>query len=75
MLAESDRLITVALASQAGADRDQVLSLLRDLETARRVRRTGQRRGTRWDAITDEIRIQERAAEPETRSRRRGKSS
>ncbi len=71
MLAESDGLSTGALAQQAGADRDQVLALLRDLETAQRVRRTGQRRATRWHAITDEDRIQERAAELERRSRRR----
>lgn len=63
LLAESDGLTTVALAKQAGVERDQVLPLLRDLEAAKRVRRTGQRRGTRWHAITDEDRIQERAAE------------
>ncbi len=71
MLAETNGMSTGALAKQAGADRDQVLNLLRDLETARRVRRTGQRRATRWHAITDEDRIQERAAELE--SRRRGR--
>jgi hypothetical protein len=73
MLAEGDGLTTTAIAEQAGADRDQVLTLLRDLEAARRVRRTGQRRATRWYAITDEDRIQERAAELASRSRRRGK--
>ncbi len=71
MLAETNGMSTGALAKEAGADRDQVLGLLRDLETARRVRRTGQRRATRWHAITDEDRIQERAAELE--SRRRGR--
>jgi len=70
MLAGSDGLTTVALAEQAGADRDQVLNLLRDLEAARRVRRTGQRRATRWHAITDEDRIRERAAELASRTRR-----
>lgn len=73
MLATGAGLTTAALAKEAGADRDQVLNLLRDLETARRVRRTGQRRGTRWHAVTDEDRIQERAAELKTRTRRRGK--
>jgi len=73
MLVKGDGLTTAALAEQAGADRDQVLNLLRDLETARRVRRTGQRRGTRWHAITDEERVQQRAAELESRTRRRGK--
>jgi predicted Rossmann fold nucleotide-binding protein DprA/Smf involved in DNA uptake len=63
LLASGDGLSTAALAEQTGASPDQVLSLLRDLEAARRVRRTGQRRATRWHAITDEQRIQERAAE------------
>jgi hypothetical protein len=72
MLAESDGLTTAALADQAGANRDQVLALLRDLESARRVRRTGQRRATRWHAITDEDRIRERAAELASRRTRGG---
>jgi hypothetical protein len=71
LLGESDGLSTAALADEAGADRDQVLTLLRDLEQARRVRRTGQRRATRWHAITDEDRIRERAAELASRTRRR----
>jgi hypothetical protein len=69
LLVDSDGLTTAALAEQADADRDQVLALLRDLEAARRVRRSGQRRGTRWHAITDEDRIRERAAELEARGR------
>ena len=73
MLGENDGLTTTALAKQAGADRDQVLKLLRDLEAARRVRRTGERRATRWHAITDEDRIRERAAELASRSKRAGK--
>ena len=73
MLAESDGLTTAALAGQAEANHDQVLALLRDLETARRVRRTGQRRSTRWHAITDEDRIAERAAQLAGRRRRRAK--
>lgn len=71
LLAETGGLTTAGLAREAGADRDQVLALLRDLESARRVRRTGPRRATRWHAITDEDRIQERAAELASRSRRR----
>ena len=58
MLAESDGLTTATLAKQAGADRDQVLTLLRDLETLGRVHRTGERRATRWHAIIDADRIQ-----------------
>lgn len=71
ILAGTDGLTTAALAKQAEADRDQVLALLRDLEAARRVRRTGQRRGTRWHAVTDEDRIRTRAAELAARSKRR----
>jgi hypothetical protein len=62
-LANSDGMTTADLARRAGAGPDQVLLLLRELEQARRVRRTGQRRATRWHAITDEDRIRERAAE------------
>jgi hypothetical protein len=69
LLSDTGGLATSALAVRANADRDQVLTLLRELETAGRVRRTGQRRATRWHAITDEERIQERAAELAARSR------
>lgn len=75
LLAGSDGLSTAVLAEQTGASRDQVLSLLRQVGAARRVRRTGHRRGTRWHAITHENRIQERAAELATRSRRPTRSS
>jgi hypothetical protein len=68
LLSDTGGLATSALAVRANADRDQVLTLLRELETAGRVRRTGQRRATRWHAITDEERIQERAAELAARS-------
>jgi hypothetical protein len=71
ILAESDGLTTTAIAEQASAPRDQVLALMRQLEAADRVRRTGQRRATRWHAVTDEDRIRERAAELASRSRRR----
>jgi hypothetical protein len=71
LLADSDGLTTAALAKQANGDPAYVLRLLRELEAADRVRRTGERRGTRWHVITDEDRIQKRAAELATRSRRR----
>lgn len=69
LLATTDGLTTTAVAQQADADRDQVFAVLRNLEQAGRVRRTGQRRATRWHAITDEDRIRERAAELASRSR------
>ena len=70
LLAENGGLTTSALAEQTKGDRDQVLTLLRELETAGRVRRSGQRRSTRWHAITDEDRIRERAAELAGRRKR-----
>jgi predicted Rossmann fold nucleotide-binding protein DprA/Smf involved in DNA uptake len=71
LLSENGGLTTSVLAEQTNGDRDQVLTLLRELETAGRVRRTGQRRSTRWHAITDEDRIRQRAAELAARSRRK----
>ena len=76
LLAEHSGITSTALAELANGARDQVLGLLRELEAAGRARRTGQRRGTRWHAITDEDRINARAAELErqskqTRSRQR----
>lgn len=70
LLSGNGGLATSALAEQAGGNRDHVLRLLRDLETAGRIRRTGQRRGTRWHAITDEDRIRERASELEATRKR-----
>ena len=70
LLSENGGLTTAALAERTNGSRDQVLTLLRDLESEGRIRRTGQRRSTRWHAITDEDRIRERAAELEARRRR-----
>jgi len=71
LLSGNGGLTTSELATQANASCDQVLGLLRELETGGRVRRrTGQRRATRWHVITDEDRIRERAAELEATRRR-----
>jgi hypothetical protein len=70
LLSGNGGLTTSALAEQAGGSRDQVLRLLHELETAGRIRRTGQRRGTRWHAITDEDRIRARANELEATRKR-----
>ncbi len=56
---------TSDLAVQTGGDRQQLLTLLRELEAAGQVRRSGERRNTRWHAITDEDRIAARVAELE----------
>jgi hypothetical protein len=74
LVADNDGLTMTALAKEAGGGRDQVLMLLRELEAAQRVRRSGQRGGTRWHAITDEQKILERAAELERR-RKKAKQS
>ncbi|HYB27175.1 MAG TPA: hypothetical protein VEF89_11220 [Solirubrobacteraceae bacterium] len=71
LLSENGGLTTSALADRTNGNRDQVLTLLRELEAAGKIRRSGQRRGTRWHAITDEDRIRERAAELARRSRRK----
>jgi hypothetical protein len=70
LLAASDGLSTAALAEQANAEPGQVLPLLREMEAQGRVRRTGQRRGTRWHATAGEEEwIEQRAAELAGRSR------
>lgn len=71
LLSENGGLTTSVLAERTNGDRDQVLTLLRELESAGRIRRSGQRRSTRWHAVTDEDRIRERAAELAARSRRK----
>jgi hypothetical protein len=69
LLADGDGLTTTALAEQAGGDREQVLTLLKELEAEGRVRRSGQRRGTRWRLFTEEDAIAERAAQLAAQSR------
>jgi hypothetical protein len=71
LLSEDGGLTTSTLAERTNGSRDQVLTLLRELEAAGRIRRSGQRRSTRWHAITDEDRIRARADELAARSRRR----
>ena len=70
LLSANGGLTTATLAEETGGNRDQLLTLLRQLETAGRVRRTGQRRATRWHTITDEDRIRARAAELEATRKR-----
>ena len=67
-----------AIAKQAGAGYSRTLKLLHELEAAGQVRRSGARRSTVWQLITDEERIAQRAAELErlkgSPSRRRGRA-
>ncbi len=68
LLSENREMTTSALAERVNANREQVLNALHELEAAGRVRRSGQRGSTRWHAITDEERIEARAAELAARS-------
>jgi hypothetical protein len=62
-------LSTTELSERAEGDRGQVFGLLRELEDGGHVRRSGERRSTRWHLVTDEDRIARRAAELEAVSR------
>jgi hypothetical protein len=73
MLREAeDGLSAVTISKRSSAGYNQVLGLLRKLESAGQVRRTGTRRTTLWRLITDEERIAQRAAELETRIAKSG---
>jgi hypothetical protein len=72
LLSENGGMTTSTLAERSGATRGQILTLLRELEAADRIRRTGQRRSTRWHSITDEERIEKRAAELAALSKKSG---
>ena len=66
MLRDADDGLSVAAIVKSASARDsQVRGLLTELESAGQVRRTGVGRGTRWELVTDEQRIAQRAAELE----------
>jgi hypothetical protein len=65
LLEGSDGMTSTALAEQTGGDPNQIRVLLKELADAGQVRKTGERRGTRWHLITDEEQIAARAAEIE----------
>jgi hypothetical protein len=70
LLNGSPGMSTSQLAQATNGKPDQILALLRELENNSQIRRTGQRRGTRWHLITDEDRIAARAAEIARQSKR-----
>jgi hypothetical protein len=83
LLADAESGVSAgALAEQAGVGYSRVLAGLRDLEAAGRVRRTGNRRSTRWLLVTDGDRIAQRVADlerlvgarREDRTQRRGRA-
>ena len=64
MLSETeDGLSAITIAERSNAGYSRVLDLLRKLESAGQIRRTGSRRTSLWRLITDAERIAERAAE------------
>ena len=66
------------IAQQVGAGYQRTLTLLHELEAAGQVRRSGSRRSTVWQLITEEEQIARRAAELERQrsapSQRRGRA-
>jgi hypothetical protein len=70
LLAGTHGLRTAELAEATNGDPAQLLTLLKEQESAGEVRRTGTRAATRWQVITDEDRIAARAAELNAQSRR-----
>lgn len=75
LLDGSAGMSTSELATATNGRPDQVLALMRELEQADQIRRSGERRGTRWHLITDEDRVAARAAEIAGQSKRRSKKA
>lgn len=71
LLHGSTGMSTPQLAKATNGKPDQILARLRELENDNQIRRTGQRRGTRWHLITDEDRVAARAAQIAAQSKRR----
>jgi len=70
ILSENGGMTTSVLAERVNGNREQILTALRELEAAGKIRRSGQRRSTLWHSITDEERIEKRAAELAARSKK-----
>jgi len=75
LLDGSEGMSTAELAKATAGRPDQILAVLRELEKADQIRRSGQRRGTRWHLITDKDRITARTAELAAQSKRRSKKA
>jgi predicted Rossmann fold nucleotide-binding protein DprA/Smf involved in DNA uptake len=57
------------IRSQVNGSDNQVLKVLKDLESEGKVKRTGQRRATKWHLVTENGRSATRAAKPTRRAR------
>jgi hypothetical protein len=75
LLDGSAGMSTSELAKATNGRASQILALLRELENTDQVRRSGERRGTRWHLITDEDRIAARAAQIAAQSKRRSRKA
>ena len=75
LLDGSEGMSTAELAKATAGRPDQILAVLRGLEMSDEIRRSGQRRGTRWHLVTDEDRIAARAAELADRRERRSRKA
>jgi hypothetical protein len=70
LLARAEGMTTSELAKATNGDQSRVLALLKEREASGQVRRSGERRATRWHVITDQDRVAARAAELERQSKR-----
>jgi hypothetical protein len=75
LLDGSAGMSTSQLAKATNGRSAQILAVLRDLEKTDQIRRSGQRRGTRWHLITDEDRIAARAAQLAAQNKRRSQKA
>jgi predicted Rossmann fold nucleotide-binding protein DprA/Smf involved in DNA uptake len=57
------------IRSQVNGSDNQVLKVLKDLESEGKIKRTGQRRATKWHLVTENGRSATRAARPTRRAR------
>lgn len=77
LLTDTDGQTTSTLAKSTGGDQSRILELLKAAEADDKVKRSGQRRATRWHLITEESKVADRVAEleagpnPEAAAKRR----
>jgi predicted Rossmann fold nucleotide-binding protein DprA/Smf involved in DNA uptake len=57
------------IRSKVNGSDNQVLKVLKDLESEGKIKRTGQRRATKWHRVTDNARVTASVAKPTRRAR------
>lgn len=71
VLAKADGLGTEALAKETGGDRKQILVLLKELEADGKIKRTGERRATRWHVIAENaVEVPKRTSKPRSTAKK-----